>query len=97
MLARKGWIQSPLVGAVAFAMCGAAFAAVDKVICVPWQGDTNKQHTVISGQAAQLKCVVKTTDTSTVYYKWVFGDGTESGTNQGPLINEQAVLKGSKP
>lgn len=78
MLARKGWIQSPLVGAVAFVMCGAASATVDKVICVPWQGDINKQHTIISGQAAQLKCVVKTTDTSTVYYKWVFGDGTES-------------------
>lgn len=51
-------------------------AAVDKVICVPWQGDTSKPHTAISGTAAQLKCVVKTTDSTTIYYKWVFGDGT---------------------
>lgn len=57
---------------------GIASAAVDKVICVPWQGDVNKQHTIISNQAAQLKCVVKTTDTSAVYGKWVFGDGAES-------------------
>ena len=60
------------------AMAGVASAAVDKVICVPWQGDIYKQHTAISGQAAQLKGVIKTTDTSTVYYKWVFGDGTET-------------------
>lgn len=59
-----------------FAAASIASAAVDKVICVPWQGDINKQHTAISGQAMQLKCVVKTTDTSMVWYKWVFGDGT---------------------
>ena len=46
-------------------MASMASAAVDKVICVPWQGDINKQHTAISGQAAQLKGVVKTTDTAT--------------------------------
>ena len=59
-----------------FFMTSIASAAVDKVICVPWQGDVNKQHTAISGVAAQLKGVVKTTDTTAVYYKWVFGDGT---------------------
>ncbi|MFA7060974.1 MAG: hypothetical protein WC156_09170 [Pedobacter sp.] len=57
---------------------GTGSAAVDKVICVPWQGDPVKQHTALSGVAAQLKGVIKTTDTSTVYYKWVFGDGSES-------------------
>lgn len=79
MFAYKTRIQSLLVGAVSMILAGAATAAVDKVICVPWQGDINKQHTIIGGQAAQLKCVIKTTDTSAVYYKWVFGDGTDSG------------------
>ncbi len=72
--------QRLLTLATGLACCiaaSAASAAVDKVICVPWQGDVNKQHTIISGQAAQLKCVVKTTDISNVYTKWVFGDGVE--------------------
>ena len=55
-----------------------AQAAVDKVICVPWQGNPTRYHTAISGQPAKLKAVIRTTDTSTVWYKWVFGDGTES-------------------
>ena len=56
----------------------AAQAAVDKVICVPWQGDINKYHTTVSGHNLEIKGVIKTTDTSRIYYKWVFGDGTES-------------------
>ena len=62
-----------------FAFSSWSWAAVNKVICVPWQGDINKQHTAISGVAVQLKGVIKTTDTTAVYYKWVFGDGNESG------------------
>src|SRR6185369_5383998 len=49
-----------------------AGAAVDKVICVPWQGDPLKYHTGIDGLTIQLKAVVKTTDGATVWYKWVF-------------------------
>ena len=55
-----------------------ASAAVDKVICVPWQGNPLRQHTALNGVAVQLKAVVKTTDTAVVYYKWVFGDGNET-------------------
>ena len=67
-----------LTGLACCVMAGAASAAVDKVICVPWQGDVAKYHTTVSGSAAQLKCVVKTTNNSTIYYKWLFGDGAES-------------------
>lgn len=56
-----------------------ASAAVDKVISVPWQGDTTKYHTTLSGGGGRLKGVIKTTDTSTHYYKWVYGDGGDSG------------------
>lgn len=80
-MARKN-IYSKLLGALVcgglLAFAGVASAAVDKVICVPWQGDVYKQHTAISGQGAQLKGVIKTTNTAAVYYKWVFGDGTET-------------------
>jgi hypothetical protein len=62
--------------AAALIASSVAFAAVDKVICVPWEGDTTKQHTALSGVSVQLTGVVKTTDTGTYYYKWVFGDGT---------------------
>ncbi|XCN75171.1 MAG: PKD domain-containing protein [Candidatus Electrothrix aestuarii] len=55
-----------------------AEAAVDKVICVPWQGDIYKSHTAVDGQSIRLKAVVKTTDGGQIWYKWNFGDGTES-------------------
>jgi hypothetical protein len=76
MFTPKKWFSRSLIGGVVLITTGAASAAVNKVICVPWQGDVNKQHTAISGQAAQLKCVVKTSDTSAVYVKWAFGDGS---------------------
>lgn len=72
-----GWGCTLAFAAVLFWVSGAA-AAVTRVRCVVWQGDPAKYHTAISGQAAQLKCVVDTDSTSTIYYKWVFGDGTES-------------------
>jgi len=53
-------------------------AAVSKVICVPWQGDINKYHTTWSGQEIILKGVIKTDSTDRIWYKWNFGDGTES-------------------
>jgi len=60
------------------AMISAASAAVTKVICVPWQGDINKYHTTWSGQEIILKGVIKTDSTDRIWYKWNFGDGTES-------------------
>ncbi|MBN2582416.1 MAG: hypothetical protein JXL80_05060 [Planctomycetes bacterium] len=61
-----------------FVAAPVAMAAVDKVICVPWQGDPAKQHTAINNVSVKLKGVIKTTDTTTVWYKWVYGDGSES-------------------
>jgi hypothetical protein len=55
-----------------------ASAAVSKVICVPWQGDTTKYHTTLAGGGGMLKAVVKTTTTADHYYRWVYGDGTQS-------------------
>jgi len=63
----------------AILITSAASAAVSKVICVPWQGDINKQHTAISGTAVTIKAVVKTSDNNTIYYKWNYGDGNSSG------------------
>ena len=34
-----------------------AQAAVDKVICVPWQGDINSYHTTVSGHNLEIKGV----------------------------------------
>ena len=76
---RSYWrIASCAVVVLLLLTAGTASAAVDKVICVPWQGDVTKHHTALSGQNVKLKGVIKTTDTSAVYYKWVFGDGSES-------------------
>jgi large repetitive protein len=75
------WIlRMHLLSALLLLSIGTASAAVDKVICVPWQGDVVKQHTALNGVAVQLKGVIKTSDTSPVYYKWVFGDGSADST-----------------
>lgn len=55
-----------------------ALAAPTKVICVPWQGDITKYHTTWDGLSVYLKAVVHTNSTAAIYYKWVFGDGSES-------------------
>jgi len=72
----KFWLMSCTV--IFLLVSIAAQAAVDKVICVPWQGNVNSYHTTVSGHNVEMKGVIKTTDTSTIWYKWVFGDGTES-------------------
>ncbi len=58
-----------------------ALAAVDSVRCIVWQGDPAKFHTAISGQSVRLKAVITTTDTSQIWYRWVFGDGTTSAVS----------------
>jgi len=74
---RKGFVIVALVCLGLFGLTSIALA-VDKVICVPWQGDTAKHHTAISGTAVQLKAIVKTDSTATRWYKWVLGDGSET-------------------
>lgn len=62
---------------------GSALAAVDKVRCILWQGDVSKFHTALeSAGADRLKGVITTTDTSPIWYQWVFGDGSESAVTQ---------------
>ena len=56
----------------------AVSAAPTKVICVPWQGDTAKHHTTWGGQEIILKGVIHTDSTDQIWYKWNFGDATES-------------------
>lgn len=67
-----------LLGLVATVGTPVARAAVDKVICVPWQGDINKYHTTWSGHSIQLKGLIRATTTDPVWYRWVYGDGSES-------------------
>jgi hypothetical protein len=59
----------------------AANAAPTKVICVPWQGNINKYHTTWSGLNVFLKGVIETDSTAQIWYKWNFGDGTESAVS----------------
>lgn len=66
--------------AAAFLWTAAASAAIDKVRCILWQGDPAKHHTAISGQATQLKGVITTDSTATIWYRWNFGDGSAPST-----------------
>ncbi len=70
----------PILFLVGIVLLGVSIshAAVDKVICVPWQGDVNKYHTTWDGQSIYLKGVIKTTTTDPIWYRWNFGDGSES-------------------
>jgi hypothetical protein len=76
--ARIWLFRAYLTVTLLFLAIGSASAVVSQVICVPWQGDVNKQHTAISGSPVQLQGVIKTTDTTPVYYQWSYGDGTTS-------------------
>ena len=75
---RRGILFVALACIAFFAMASMASAAVDNVRCVVWQGDPVKHHTAINGQSVRLKGVITTTDTGIIWYKWVFGDGSES-------------------
>ncbi len=70
-----------LTGAGLLLSASLAAADIDKVRCIVWQGDSAKYHTAISGQSAQLKAVITTDSTATIWYKWVYGDGSESGVS----------------
>ncbi|MBU4261894.1 MAG: PKD domain-containing protein [Proteobacteria bacterium] len=75
---KKLYTIAALTGVGLLLAASLASAAVDKVRCIVWQGDPAKYHTALSGQSAQLKAVITTDSTATVWYKWVYGDGTES-------------------
>ena len=60
------------------ALLPAASAAPTKVICVPWQGDIAKYHTTWDSQQIILKGVIHTDSTDAIWYRWNFGDATES-------------------
>ncbi len=68
-----------IVAVVAVLTASQAFADVANVRCVLWQGDASKHHTAISGQSVRLAGVIDTTNTFPTWYKWVYGDGSESG------------------
>jgi len=80
---RNSCVRSTCLWAVlgALVLSTVASAAVTNVICVPWQGNPLRQHTALSGTPVQLKAVVKTDNTAVVYYKWIFGDGSESAVS----------------
>jgi len=75
---KKGCFCVALGCIVFLSTAGIAFSAIERLMCVPWQGDPQKPHTALSGTPATLKCVVKATDKTAIYVKWIFGDGTES-------------------
>ncbi len=57
-------------------LASGAPAAVDRVVCVPWQGDPNSPHTAISGQSVNLYAVIYGDGSGgTVSYSWDFKDG----------------------
>lgn len=51
---RRSIIFASVALAISFIAAGTAFAAIDKVIAVPWQGDVSKPHTVISGSSSGI-------------------------------------------
>jgi hypothetical protein len=54
---------------------------VDRVVCVPWQGDPGAPHTAISGEAVTLYAVIYGDATGgTFAYSWDFRDGSPSAT-----------------
>jgi len=75
---KKGCFCAALGCIVFLSTAGMVFSAIERLMCVPWQGDPRKPHTALSGTPATLKCVVKATDKTDVYVKWIFGDGTQS-------------------
>ena len=82
---KRRWLlgaQLVTLTAVLLLSIGTASAAVSKVICVPWQGDVAKFHTALNTGDTQLKGIIKTTDTTAVFYRWDFGDGNVSTVNQ---------------
>lgn len=54
-----------------------AYAVVDRVLCVPWEGDPAKYHTAISGVQVDLNAVIYGDALGgSVAYSWNFSDGT---------------------
>jgi hypothetical protein len=70
-----------MVLAVLFMTAISASAAVDRVLCVPWEGNPAMSHTAISDQAVKVMAVIYGDATGgTVTYSWDFLDGTAPTT-----------------
>lgn len=66
-----------LTGLGLLASATLASAAVDRILCVPWQGNPNAPHTAISDQPVQLNAVLYGDATGgNVTFTWDFQDGT---------------------
>ena len=78
MKTKRGFYVLAMALAVAFLWVATASAAIDRVRCIVWQGDPAKHHTAISGETVRLKGVITTTDTSQIWYRWDYGDGSLS-------------------
>jgi len=73
----KLYSVAALTGLGLLASATLASAAVDRILCVPWQGDPNAPHTAISDQTVQLNAVLYGDATGgNVTYTWDFQDGT---------------------
>ena len=84
---KKGilWVLTALF-LVFFLAAPTAWAAVTKVICVPWQGNPNLYHTAISEEAILIKAVVYGDSGDTFNYTINFGDGiTPNSTGSGVI------------
>lgn len=66
---------------VLFMTAISASAGVDRVLCVPWEGDPAKYHTAISGQSVELTAVIYGDATGGIFsYSWEFFDGSAAAT-----------------
>ncbi len=69
-------LKTALAIVLVFFVNASAFAAIDQVRCILWQGDTTKYHTAIIDEPVTLRAVITTTNGDPIEYKWVFNDGT---------------------
>jgi hypothetical protein len=77
----KLYSVAALTGLGLLATATLASAAVDRILCVPWQGDPNAPHTAISDKTVQLNAVLYGDATGgNVTYTWDFQDGSAPAT-----------------
>ncbi|MBC2711711.1 MAG: hypothetical protein HGJ94_12220 [Desulfosarcina sp.] len=75
MRTKRGILIVALALAAVVVWSTASIAAVDRVLCVPWEGNPNSHHTAISGQAVNLNAVIYGDATGgTFSYSWEFKD-----------------------
>ncbi len=81
MKTKKGFLVLALVLLWAAMSVSIAAAGVDRVLCVPWEGNPALGHTAISGQAVNLYAVIYGDSTGGNFsYSWDFKDGSSPAT-----------------